>query len=58
MALSDYYLCDVCQVKVFYDTDLIRDNRFTRVGDLLAICIDCAKEYRVAIINKETNEEV
>ena len=58
MAVSDYYLCDVCGGKCFYDSNLNYDfeNRNERgdpkldyVGDMAAICEKCAETHEIVI---------
>lgn len=53
MAAADYYLCDICSCKTFYDADVDYD----RVGDIHVICPDCDKEYEVIITIKARGEE-
>jgi hypothetical protein len=58
MARADYWLCDICDCKTFYDAGLRYDECRHRsdgkrlpsgVGDMLVICEECAKSYRVDI---------
>ena len=59
MALADYYLCDVCGSKAFYDSNLSYDHderveygcgaKLGYVGDMAAICDDCVKTHKVVI---------
>lgn len=59
MAGIDYYLCDICGRKTFYDADLSYDqNRCNpatghewpdNVGDMIVLCADCAKNHRITI---------
>jgi hypothetical protein len=69
MALADYRLCDCCEAKTFYDANLdyvVPINTHPEwpnmvpagLGSWAVICIDCSQKYRVAIINKETGNEV
>lgn len=46
MAGADYYLCDLCNAKVFYDTDV----NYDRVGAMACICQECAKTHDVRIV--------
>ena len=55
MALCDYYLCDVCGNKAFYDAD-IRDEAYFEV-DMKVVCTDCKDEYTVVVVKKEPNDE-
>ncbi|MFW6369093.1 MAG: hypothetical protein ACOC0J_00745 [Myxococcota bacterium] len=64
MALSDYYLCDVCGEKCFYDANLNWElDRKTgtmsleRMGDMAAICKDCASKYEIVIRNKSNSSK-
>lgn len=56
MAMCDYYLCDVCQQKCFYDANLNYEfdpetgkQTLDHMGDMAAICADCAKTHRVVV---------
>jgi hypothetical protein len=63
MATADYYLCDVCGTKCFYDANLNYDfsklDPVTRmpkldyVGDMAAICDECAKTHMVVIVKRD-----
>jgi thymidine kinase len=46
MAAADYYLCDRCDAKTFYDAEV---DYADRVGDMKCICNECAKQYEVVI---------
>jgi len=58
MAGADYYSCDKCRRKTFYDAGLDyqynKDSGYTlpNVGDMKVICIDCAKVHEVHIVTK------
>ncbi len=62
MALNDYYLCDCCRNKTFYDASLNYDfdsnpeTGLDRTADMLALCPECAKTHKVVIIKRETLE--
>ncbi len=60
MASADYWLCDVCGNKSFYDANLDWDwdEGLTRsdrrmlpsgAGDMAAICVNCAVTYEVVV---------
>ena len=61
MAGADYYSCDVCGAKCFYDARLNWDfdsdmpGRGSEMpaldycGDIRALCIECSKSHRVVI---------
>lgn len=63
MARADYWLCDVCDGKSFYDANLdwdyareknsVRpdDGRMIPVGagDMAVICVQCAKTHKVVV---------
>ena len=63
MAAADYYLCDVCGGKTFYDANLSYGNYGDRnedpdthhpwpdgnVGLMLVLCRDCAKAHTVSM---------
>ena len=63
MAAADYYLCDVCSSKCFYDSNLNWENtdipedrvRGTSMsldycGDMACICKDCAKTHLCKVV--------
>jgi hypothetical protein len=62
MAMADYYLCDQCGGKTFYDTGL--DWRYEDdegndceanlrgVGDMVVICEKCAAKFEVVVMPK------
>lgn len=78
MAAADYYLCDVCGAKCFYDANLnyeypdkngngsfgapISKDELVRgscykldyLGDIAAICLDCAKTHEVIVREKQS----
>lgn len=69
MAGADYYSCDKCGCKTFYDADLsygdysnmLLSPRKTpmpdgNVGDMMVLCKNCAKENKVIIIPKLDKE--
>lgn len=66
MATADYYLCDVCDGKAFYDANLDYDHddpvlygngsRLGRVGDMRVICVNCAKTHKI-LVAKATGGE-
>jgi hypothetical protein len=59
MAMADYYHCDVCGCKAFYDANLSYDfdepvqygcgAKLGYVGDMAVICDECSKKHRVVI---------
>lgn len=55
MAGADYYSCDVCRGKTFYDANLDYDddNNLAGVGDIAVICESCAKTHSVIIVEKD-----
>lgn len=62
MAAADYYLCDVCGGKAFYDVNLNYDwdsfdeeterYKLDYVGDMKVICTECAKTNTIEIREK------
>ncbi len=57
MAAGDYYLCDRCSAKTFYDAnthyeldDSGRGYHFVGVGDMKAICKRCAETHEVVLV--------
>lgn len=63
MALSDYYLCDVCECKAFYDANLNYDfdkpmtsgagYKLERVGDMKVLCDDCSQKFKLEIVERQ-----
>lgn len=51
MAKCDYYLCDQCQEKCFYDADI--PDLFEQVGDMKVICKRCSTTHSVVVREKE-----
>ena len=71
MALADYYLCDICECKTFYDGNVpygeyqegIQQNPKTghpwpdgNVGDMAVLCRECAKTHQIAITPNAKHE--
>ena len=55
MAICDYYLCDICSRKTFYDAELCyKDVHLpVGVGNMAVICEDCALTHEVKILKKD-----
>jgi len=63
MARSDYWVCDLCREKAFYDADLLYEGdwRLNRngnplpvgAGDMVCICVECAKTHKVLAMKKD-----
>jgi len=66
MAFADYYLCDICSSKTFYDAELdygdgktVMRNPGTGhswpagVGSMAVLCEECALTHKVKIVKKE-----
>lgn len=59
MAMCDYYLCDLCGQKCFYDAAIAEyddDNNYLLSGskvDIAAICESCAKTHKCVVVKKE-----
>ena len=51
MAYADYYHCDVCDSKAFYDANV--DWEVFEGIDMRVLCEKCAKDYEVIIKKKE-----
>ncbi|MDH1299718.1 hypothetical protein [Achromobacter sp. GD03932] len=55
MALADYYLCDVCRCKCFYDAKLNYEwdeagkMSLDNMGDMAAICKACTQTHEVIV---------
>jgi hypothetical protein len=67
MALRDYYQCDICAGKCFYDASLnysfagtpVRDCNFVldMCGDIKAICVECLKTHKIKIVKLPSKEK-
>lgn len=59
MAYADYYHCDVCNAKAFYDANIDWEHTNLVVSEwgapesLWALCKECAKTHEVVIKKKE-----
>ena len=59
MAMADYYLCDKCGSKTFYDANLHYEDDEKRgywlfgAGDIAVLCVNCAKTHRVKIVEND-----
>ena len=66
MAAADYYLCDRCECKTFYDANLHYENHNGNqnpetghmwpegnVGYMLVLCRDCAAKFTVRLEPKQ-----
>jgi transcription elongation factor Elf1 len=49
MAGADYFLCDLCGIKMFYDANVDWEEYRGRIGRLVGICVDCSKTHRIAV---------
>ena len=49
MALADYYLCDKCEQKTFYDATV---DYGWGVGGMAVLCKKCAGTHEVKIVEK------
>lgn len=54
MAGADYYSCDKCGRKTFYDV-VVCDQYESRVGQMIVICPDCVKTHEV-VLHKRTEK--
>lgn len=50
MAGIDYYSCDVCKGKAFYDADIY--SRWEHVGEIKAICKKCSETHEIVVREK------
>lgn len=66
MAYADYYLCDLCECKTFYDSNLDFDDDLQNpgtghpwpngnVGWMVVLCRDCASTHKVIVTPKPPN---
>lgn len=59
MAAADYRLCDVCNSKCYYDSNIdydfvdYPDTGLFNCGSWAVICRDCSEKYEVIIKEKE-----
>ena len=74
MAGIDYYSCDVCGAKTFYDAglqyntprgDTPRYNPVSgkvwpsgNVGWMVVLCVGCSEKYNVDVVDRLTGESV
>ena len=66
MAGADYWRCDVCGGKAFYDAPLNYDDHTHMrddgvllplgCGDMAALCEDCAKTHEVVVKPRHSGE--
>jgi hypothetical protein len=57
MSKRDYYPCDVCGEKTFYDADVDIDCfRENYKIDLKVICGECSKNYDIHIVKKNKKQ--
>lgn len=55
MAMADYYLCDNCGGKCFYESQDV-ELALERAGDIAAICKECSKTHECIIVGKPGGE--
>ncbi len=55
MAYGDYFHCEVCDCKAFYDSDVCWNYASTR--DLVALCHACARQYEIKVFSKDNFQE-
>lgn len=58
MAAADYYHCDVCGGKAFYDAHIDWDTTYLAVQDeqplsMRALCAKCFESYEVIVRKRE-----
>lgn len=51
MAAADYYHCDLCGGKTFYDADI--DWEVQHVGAIKCICERCAKTHAIILVKRD-----
>ena len=54
MASGEYYHCDVCGAKTFYDADI--DWEVENVGSMKVICDACAQTHYIVIMGGRDNK--
>ena len=50
MDYCEYYLCDVCDAKAFYDGG--RNYELDNVGEMKVLCLSCAKTHQVIVVER------
>lgn len=59
MAAADYYLCDKCDAKTFYDANLTDDwwshNPYEGL-DMAVLCEKCSATHEVVIVERKERE--
>lgn len=69
MAYADYYLCDVCEGKAFYDATITDSRYLSRYPDsgadknygtvdMKVLCPKCAETHRVVIEKRGYSDEI
>lgn len=67
MAAADYRLCDCCNGKVFYDSNLNYEYdeilpsghmKLDYLGDWSVICMDCAKNHKTRVLTTAEAEQL
>lgn len=64
MAFADYYLCDICGMRTFYDANVNYDDYNENpkshhpwpngdIGDMAVLCSECSKKYKIVILDKD-----
>ncbi len=48
MAGANYYRCDLCNARTFYDADVDWEHQHN-LGQIAALCKQCSKAYQVVI---------
>jgi hypothetical protein len=64
MAASDYYLCDLCERKAFYDSN-IEDPRYVATYNtdtgyepigIAVLCSECNKTHKCVVVERSDTE--
>jgi len=53
MAGADYYSCDECSCKTFYDAEV----EYWNVGQMIVLCPGCSRKYEIVILEREQEQQ-
>ena len=57
MAYSDYQHCWVCDAKTFYDAEVSWEYQYCELVDVVSLCKDCAKKYKIKVVSRDTGDD-
>jgi hypothetical protein len=56
MAGADYWKCEICGCKAFYDAQIEWWSEDNWTGALAALCVDCSKTHQLAVRKRDAAE--